>query len=233
MFSSTSTSSAPEISPSLPTIHAASTVASATSAGLDESAVSVIPQVGVSAVPVIADAMDPEVKFSAPMAAPVTPPRPCRFCDCDVSVDPVTNTDSTNFQDVIEEAVMEASGYARQARIDSEMSKACWIMILQACRDMRAVVSAFVPAEHMPPPVLPTFGRLPHGSAPDLPVPHAVDGRDDRMPTDPLYPPALQSAAGVTRAAQTVRRISRHHVRNVIQRTMHTPALFAAIRRLG
>ena len=85
----------------------------------------------------------------------------------------------------------------QQARTDSEMSKACWIMILQACRDMRAVVSAFVPADHMPPPVLPTFGILPHGSSQDPLVPIAVDGPHGRFPSDPLYPPALQSAADV------------------------------------
>lgn len=233
MFSSTSTSSAPEISPWLTTIHAAATAASATSACLDGSAAPVIPQAEVPAVPVIADAMYPEVSTTVPSAAPVTPPRPCRFCDCVVSFDPLTNTDSTNLPEVIEDAVMDASRYASQARTDSEMSKACWIMILQACRDMRAVVSAFVPAEHMPPPVLPTFGRLPHGSAPDPPVPIAVDGPDDRVPSDPLYPPALQTAADVTQAVHTVRRITRNHVRNLIERTVHTPSLIAAIRRQG
>ena len=90
-----------------------------------------------------------------------------------------------------------------------------------------------MPAEHMPPPVLPTFGRPPHGPVPDLPVPIAANEPDDRVPSDPLYPPALQSAADVTQAVHTVRRITRNHVRNLIARTVHTPSLIAAIRRQG
>ena len=214
---------------------------------MDGSAAPVLSQADVSAVPLIADSMDPDVSNTAPSADLVTPPRPCRFCDCVVSCDPLpcrfcdcvvscdplTNTDSSNLPEIIEEAVNDASRYASQARTDSEMSKACWIMILQACRDMRAVVSAFVPADHMPPPVLPTFGILPHVSSQDPLVPIAVDGPHGRVPSDPLYPPALQSAVDVTQAVHTVRRITRNHVRNLIARTVHTPSLIAAIRRQG
>jgi hypothetical protein len=155
-------------------------------------------------------------------------------CHCVANFNPLTNTDSSNLPEIIEEAVEEASRYANQARAECEMSKACWVMILQACRDIRAVVSAVVPAEDMPPPLLPMFGNSPHGLAPEQAFPIVVDRHDDRVPLDPLYPPALQTAAAVTQAAQTVRRITRNHVRNLIQRAERTPrSVIAAIRRQG
>ena len=206
---------------------------SATLAWLDQPWAPVIPRAEVPAESVIADARDPEVSTTVPSAAPFTPPRPCCVCHCVANFNPLTNTDSTNLPEIIEEAVEEASRYANQARADSEMSKACWVMILQACRDIRAVVSALVPAEDMPPPLLPMFGNFPHGSAPEQAFPIVVDRPDDRVPSDPLYPPALQTAAAVTQAVHTVRRIRRNHVRNLMQRTVHDPSLIAAIRRQG
>ena len=85
----------------------------------------------------------------------------------------------------------------------------------------------------MPPPSLSAFGRPSHEPAPHPSVPIDADGPADRAPSDPLFPPALQSAADVGRAIRRVRTISGNRVRNVIQQTGRDASLIAALRRQG
>jgi hypothetical protein len=133
----------------------------------------------------------------------------------------------------IEDAVTEASQYAKQARTHSEMAQACWIMMREACREMRKLVSEIVPPGHLPPPELSVFAVPPHAPAPQPPVPIDVDDTDHRVPSDPLFPPALQIAAEVSRAVRRVRTISHNRVRNMLKHRAPDASVTAAIRRQG
>ena len=232
-FSSISTSSAPETLMSLPTSNAAVPAASTTLAWLDGSAGLVNPYVDVPAAPATADSSEPSLSAASQAAAPTTPPRLCRFCDCVVCSDRLTNNDTVDLPAIIEDAVTEASQYARQARTHSEMTQACWIMMREACREMRTLVSEIVPPGHLPPPELSVFAVPPHAPALQPPVPIDVDDTDHRVPSDPLFPPALQIAAEVSRAVRRVRTISHNRVRNMLKHRAPDASVTAAIRRQG
>ena len=221
---------------SLPTSNAAVPAASTTLAWLDGSAGLVNPYLDVPAAPAIADPTEPSLSAASQAAAPTTPPRLWRFCDCVdcvVYFDRLTNNDTADLPAIIEDAVTEASQYAKQARTHSEMTQACWIMIREACREMRKLVSEIVPPGHLPPPELSVFAVPPHAPAPQPPVAIDVDDTDHRVPSDPLFPPALQIAAEVSRAVRKVRSISHNRVRNMLKHRAPDASVTAAIRRLG
>ena len=183
------------------------------------------PETEVPAMPALSAAVELPMSATSDAAASMTPPCMWSVCKCSVCLafDHHKHSGTLNLPDDIDKALKDTSEYARQARSHMEMCKACWIMMLQACREMRDLVSTLVPAEHMPPSVLSAFDRSPHDPAvPESPA-----------PSDPLFPPELQLPAHVTRAVHTVRTISRHHVRNVMQRTVRDASLYAAVRRQG
>ena len=142
-----STSSAPETLMSFPISDTAVPAASTTLAWLDGSAGLANPYLDVLAAPSTADPTEPSLSAASQAAAPTTPLRLWRFCDCVVCFDRLSNNDTVDLPAIIEDAVTEASQYAIQARTHSEMTQACWIMIRE--RIFNGQFSAHTPA-HLP-----------------------------------------------------------------------------------